>query len=300
MKPLTKKLKQQHLGVLLMFLSVLAWAILDGVIKALTERYSLFQIIFFRDSINVLLITLFGILPQGIAVLRTKQIKIHIWRALLLLFNAVGFTYAVSQISLGDAYSLGFSAPIFMMAMASTYLHEKIHWQRWICLFLGFVGILIILRPDGSVFQFAGGIALLTGITYAISNVLVKRLDANDSNISIVFYPSVMIALIAAIWLPSVWIMPTPGDWMLFLLAGVLGWAALQSLVMALRLAPVSIVAPLEYSSLLWVVGIDYVFFNLVPSLNMMAGACLIIVSNLYIVFHEAKFRPQDYLHDAD
>jgi drug/metabolite transporter (DMT)-like permease len=187
-----------------------------------------------------------------------------------------------------------------MMAMASTYLHEKIHWQRWICLFLGFVGILIILRPDGSVFQFAGGIALLTGITYAISNVLVKRLDANDSNISIVFYPSVMIALIAAIWLPSVWIMPTPGDWMLFLLAGVLGWAALQSLVMALRLAPVSIVAPLEYSSLLWVVGIDYVFFNLVPSLNMMAGACLIIVSNLYIVFHEAKFRPQDYLHDAD
>lgn len=251
-------IQNQYLGVFYMIFSVLSWSILDGLSKKLTHNYPVCEIAFFRDGFTALFLLVTGLKQGGIKSFRIYSPSIHIWRSVLFVINAVGFIYAISKISLSDAYTLGFSSPLFMIIFSKITLSEPINKHRWGCLIIGFLGIVVALRPGKEIFEMAGVIALLTGMSYAISTVLINKIDSRESSVTVAFYPNLASAVLTFLYLPSVWLTPSINDTFLFLLSGGLAAIAQYSMVRAVRLAPLSLVAPLEYSALIWVVLIDY------------------------------------------
>lgn len=273
-----------------MMTSVLSWTILDGITKKLTQSYTVFEIIFLRDSINAFFLVCIGLKQEGTSIFKIHQTKsIHCWRSLLAVMNAIGYTYAVSRLSLSDTYTLGFSAPLFMLVFSKILQADPINKQRWFCLILGFLGIITILRPGKEIFNIAGVMALMVGVFYAISTVLIGKIDKKDSSFAIALYPTIASFLLGAAGLPQGWHSLCISDFGLFFLTGALAALAQYTIIKAVRLAPLSLIAPLEYSSLVWVILIDYFLFEFTMDIYLSLGMLLIVGSNLYLIFHEGR-----------
>jgi len=225
--------------------------------------------------------------------LRPRRWPMHVLRGLLTVVVLAGFIYAVRVLSLANAYSVFLSAPLIVAALSVPLLKEHIDWRNWLAILVGLGGVLTMLRPSASGMNTLGALAALVGATaYALSGITVRVLTRTDTTVSVVFWTiSLMTAFAAAMAAPG-WVGIEPSHWKWLLALGLLAAIGQYLLTEAFRSAPPAVVAPFEYTALLWGVLIDRAVWHVLPSAHVVFGGGIVIASGLYVIWHERALLP--------
>ena len=270
--------------------NLLAWAILpfmDTIAKYLSADISFFQITWARYFFTV-----FFTLPFMFFFFRknltwSSQPKLQIFRGLTLFFANVLFFYSISVISMAKALTLAFVAPLITTALSPILLGEKVGFRRWAAVIIGFIGSLIVIRPGFIEFNLASIAALGTGFFYGIYLVITRKLHSSDSPLLTLLLTGVVGAVIGSFLVPVVWINPTFNQWSLLALMGIFACLGHLFLILSLKYADASKLAPFGYFEIVTNVALGYYFFSDFPHYWTWVGLSIIICSGVYISLRE-------------
>ena len=294
-------------GILFIIAGISIFSIQDVVIKWISGDYSVHQILFVRSVVALVPLFVIVRLNGGLASLRTRRPVIHLVRAILMLLAYTTFYLALAAMKLADTVALFFSAPLFVTALSVPCLGEKVGFRRWAAVSVGFVGVLVMMRPGSGVVEPAALLAVAAALFYATSAMLTRRLGATDNGASMTFYATTIYVVITAglglalgdgaldqnghvslRFLLRAWVWPTWPDFALMAFCGLIAAFGFYCLSQAYRLAQVNVVAPFEYVALPWAVAWGFVFWGDIPDAQTMAGISLVVGSGLYVLHREA------------
>ncbi len=283
----------------LRLLAVALLSLMFACVKLLSERgVGVIESLFYRQFILLMVVLLWmggGALSgkgQGFAAVKTKRPFAHLTRMAVGL-TAMGFNFwSYTLLPMAEATTIGFAVPIFATAMAALLLKEPTGIHRWAAVILGFIGILIVLQPGGvHINPFGGTVAIAAAALTASVTIVIRRLGATESAATIVFWFALtsLIPLTPAMMLLGTW--HEPHVWGIIALMGIAGGLAQLALTAALRLAPVALVMPMDYTGLLWASLLGFLLFRQWPVPTTWIGAPVIIASGLYILWRETVQR---------
>lgn len=289
---------QHYLGGIA--LRLLAMASLSGMyamVKLIDAAgVHIVESLFWRQAVILPLLALWALTHGGMAMFRTRRLGVHARRAAMgltgMVFNFGGMIY----LPMAEATTINLSVPIFAVIFAALFLREPTGPARWSAVVAGFVGVLIVLNPTSMLAGGFGGdhgigtlIALGGAIMTALVTIQVRDLGRTESATAIVFWFSLFSLIPLGLGLPFVITAHSAGVWALLIGLGLLGAVAQMSLTGALRLAPVAVVTPMDYSSLLWSIACGWWLFGTTPADTTWAGAPLIVASGLFIAWREHR-----------
>lgn len=272
------------------------WMIASGVgftfmaiaIKLLGHRLDSFQIAFFRCLIGfVAILPLIG--AYGLDVLQTRSLKIHALRGLFGLIAMFASYYAIGHIPLTSYTALSFTKPLFSTILAVIVLREIVRWRRWSATAVGFIGVLVMVRPGAETFNEAALFALMDAFSIAFLVTLIKRLPPGETPLGMMFYFGVFSTIAALPPALFVWQWPTTNEWALLVVIGILGALSQSFWIRAYRAGEASIVAPFDYLRLLFAGIAGYLAFAETVDLWTVLGAAIIVISTVYIARREAR-----------
>jgi drug/metabolite transporter (DMT)-like permease len=272
------------------FYNLLAWAILpfmDTIAKYLSSDLSFFQITWARYFFTVLFTLPFMFFFFRKNLTWTTQPKLQIFRGLTLLFANVLFFYSISVISMAKALTLAFVAPLITTALSPFFLGEKVGFKRWSAVIVGFIGSLIVIRPGFIEFNLASVAALGTGFFYGIYLIITRKLHRSDSPLLTLLLTGVVGFVVASFLVPVVWINPTFNQWSLLALMGIFACLGHLFLILSLKYADASKLAPFGYFEIVTNIILGYYFFSDFPDFWMWIGLLIIISSGIYITLRE-------------
>ena len=272
-----------------------AWAILpfmDTIAKYLSSDLSFFQITWARYFFTV-----FFTLPFMFFFFRknltwTTQPKLQILRGLTLFSANVLFFYSISVISMAKALTLAFVAPLITTALSPFILGEKVGVRRWSAVLIGFVGSLIVIRPGFIDFNLASVAALGTGFFYGIYLIITRKLHTSDSPLLTLLLTGVVGAVIGSFLVPIVWVNPTFNQWSLLALMGIFACVGHLFLILSLKYADASKLAPFGYFEIITNIILGYYFFRDFPDSWTFLGLLIIVSSGVYIFARERSKKP--------
>jgi len=275
-------------GIGYLLAAVIVFSIMDALIKWLSADYPTLQVIFFRGACAFIPLSLFIARQGGLAALRTNRPVGHILRCLVGVSSMVLGFWALAVLPLADVIAIGFAGPIFLTALSVPLLGETVGWRRWCAVFAGFLGVIVMVRPGSSLFQVEALIPVGGAVGYAFAMVLVRRLTATETIAAIVFYFTLTTTVVSGAILPFVWVTPTWGDLGLLVSVGLCGGVAQLLMTRAFKIAPASLIAPFEYSAMIWAVTFGWVIWHELPDAAIWTGSAIVIASGLYILHREA------------
>lgn len=271
-------------GASLMALTVLAFVVQDAAVKFLVGAYGVMQIVLLRTSVTLAVITAaagWG----GFRALRTRDVALHVARGLLLLVSSSTFFYGFGHLPLADAYTIFYMVPLAMTVLAAVMLKEQVPKRAAMAIVLGLVGVGVVVGP-----QIAGGEILAYAacavgtLSYAFVGVITRRLTGSETPLALLFYPCLVMVAATLPLAPLGWATPTLRDMMVIAAIGLLWPIAHALFAAALKRSTIARLAPYEYSSIVWVVAIDFLVFSISPSVTTLAGSTIIIVACLLLV----------------
>jgi len=271
-----------------MLSAVAAFSGMDTLLKVLSEHYPPFQVVALRGAAAVPFMVVPLLVMGRLKLLKPVRMGMHVLRALLQLFVLVAFVYAVRALSLADAYAIFLSAPLIVTALSVPLLKEHVGWRRWVAICVGLIGVLTMLKPSASSFVSLGAVAaLLSAAGYAFNAIALRVVTRTDSTVSVTFWMiSLMTAMALGLAAPH-WMPIRDEDWWLLAGIGLFSSIAQHLLTEAFRVAPPSVVAPFEYTALLWGIGIDRVVWGVFPTSRVYIGGGIVIASGLYLIWRE-------------
>ncbi|MEE2995608.1 MAG: DMT family transporter [Pseudomonadota bacterium] len=284
------KLSPNLRGFIWIALSTVAFMSMVMIVRHLADRYNTGELAFWRALIGlVLLVPVFG--RTGSGLFRTRMFRWHLLRNLMHFIGVAGWFYAISQMNLSVGMSLQFTVPLFTILLAIVFLGERVDTVRWIATFIGFAGVLIILRPGLEPVTIAAISAIVSAVGYAGANIVTKVLMRDGTSDTIVFYMNVIhlpLALAAA-WAMGGISMPqmTDAPWLIGLAATAT--LAHWMLARALALADASLIIIVDFTKLPWVTLGAFLFFGEAPVVWAWVGGAVIFVSTMYIVRKETR-----------
>lgn len=260
----------------------------DAIAKLLTDRYTPIQIVFLRNLIAVPIITTVIIMAFGSASLRSRHLSLHALRGALMTLGAWLYFTALIYLPLAEATALVFSAPIFITALSVPLLGEHVGWRRWGAVLLGFVGVLVIVRPGSAAFQLAALLPVGTALCYALFMISARWIDRSERLWTMMLFAMLFPMIYAAPFAVANWVPVQGGDMLLFLGLAICGSLGLALIGQAFRMAPAAIVAPFDYTALIWATGLGWLLWGDVPLLWTILGAAIIVISGIIIILREA------------
>ena len=289
--PRSATARQNGAGISFMLLAVLLYGFMDALIKYQAARYPVVEVMFFRSLFA--LVPLLWLIRRGggFTALRTRQPRLQALRAIVGFVSLLCFFQAFALMPLADVVAIGFAAPLFITALSVPLLGEHVGWRRWSAVLVGFLGVLIMVRPGAGLLGFASLVALLGTLTYAVSIIVIRRLSTTDGNAPTVASFTVFAVIATGSVLPFYWVTPVGADWIMLVAMGLLGGAGQIAFTHAFSLAPPVIVAPFDYANMLLATALGFLIWGDVPTATILAGAVLVIASGLYIVYREAMRR---------
>ena len=267
-------------------LSASAWMILpvmDAFAKFLSSSLDVLQITWGRFFFTAVFTFLLMIIFYRKSLIWTNKPLLQIIRGLFLVFSTYLFFYSISVISLPKALTLAFVAPLFVTALSPFFLKEKVGIRRWTAVFIGFIGTLIVIRPGFLEYNLATFAALGTGFCYGFYLIITRKLSTSDNPLLTLLFTGVVGVIILSFFMPSVWINPTPNQWYLMAIIGLIASVAHFFIILSLKYADASKLAPLGYTEIITNVIISYYFFNELPDNWTYLGLFIIVLSGLYI-----------------
>ncbi|MGP1394575.1 MAG: DMT family transporter [Inquilinaceae bacterium] len=260
---------------------------MDTMIKWLSGGYPLVQIMFFNSVFALAAVTAFTLWQGGMWQVRTRRVGLHVARGIISTAGAFGGFFAFSRMPLADVYAIVFAAPLFITALSVPILKESVGWRRWLAVSVGFVGVLIMLRPGLGMISLGTLGGLAAALSYAISVLLIRRMGSTEHGASFGFWGSLTTVVITAALLPFGFIVPSLADLALFAACGATGGIAFRLVSEAYRRAPAAVIAPFQYSQMLWGVLLGFVIWSDVPPVRVAVGCAVVIASGLYILHRE-------------
>ena len=276
------------LGILLMTLGMFSLSINDIIYKNLTMNFPVWEAVFFR-AFSGSIISLYLVYHSGINSIKTKKPVRHFVRA----FSAVGcvvlYIFGIKYLLLSENIAIAHSAPIIAALLAVPILGEKIGIHRILAITIGFVGVLVIIKPGTDLFQLKSLLPIGSALFMASVYLTTRSLMNTESSTSIVFYYSFALLFTSLIFFPSDFIIPDTFNLILALSLGIMGSMGHFFMSQAARHADVAVTSPFEYSSFIFVGLMGYFFFYEIPSNSVIIGGILIIISGVYVAYRERK-----------
>ena len=285
--PLVNQTNPSAKGILWQIIGMLFFGAMDAVSKHLTSSLPVIEILWVRYLFFALFGFLLAVHYSGLRGLRTSIPFLQIARGLALVFEIVLFTYAFRYLPLADAHVMAASVPLIVLALAVPILKERVGHRRWFAVVLGFLGVLIILRPGFGNWQPILFLPLLGAFGFAVYLVLTRMAAKFDTIGTSAFYTGLVGLSVLTIFLPLEWKTPTIEEWGWLLLASVLGLCGHISVIKALSMAEASVLQPFFYVVLVWATFLGFIIFDDIPDFITIIGACIIVGSGLYAWYRE-------------
>jgi drug/metabolite transporter (DMT)-like permease len=284
----TREMRQESAaGILMMCAGVACLSVNDAIAKALTTSYSPLQILFLRNLIALPFALLIALKMGGTEALRSFRPAVHLLRGVVGICATILFFTSLKYLRLAEATALIFVAPMFITAISAMFLGEHVGWQRWLAVVAGFAGVLIVIRPGSATFQSASLLSVGTAFLYALLLISARWVDSRESVWTVLLYLTGAVGLLSGLIVPFVWTPFRVDDLWLFIGIAVFGTAGMTMITQAFRLAPAAVVAPFDYSVLLWATGLGWFIWGEVPDLATFLGAAIIVLSGVFIVLRE-------------
>lgn len=279
---------KNSLGILLAIFSTITFSSGSGIVRHLSKDLHPFEIAFFSAFFGLLAMSPW-ILRNGVHTLRTEKFGLHLIRVITGVVGILGIFYALSITPLATVTALNLTMPIFTTLLAVIYLKDQVMPAKWVAIFLGFVGVFIIVRP-GFVEIDIGSLLVLAGsFLFAITILAMKILTRTDSVMNITIYGVLLRAPLLLVPAVFVWQWPNLNQLIWLAIMGSVGALSSFTFAQALRLVDTSVVTPLFFLQLIWAATIGYIFFAEIPSLYTWLGGLLIFVSVTYMAYRDSK-----------
>jgi drug/metabolite transporter (DMT)-like permease len=287
-------------AILLKLASALVFALMSALVRYLGESVPIGQVVFFRSACALLPVVLIYAWRRELgAAVRTGRPLGHLGRGLISVAGMFLNFAALARLPLVDATAISFAAPLITVAFAAIFLGEHVRIYRWSAVFLGFLGVLVMLwshfslehlAVTGSVSGAIGAVcAVAAAFTNAGSVIQTRRLTMTETTSSIVLYFSVICAIAGLLTLPFGWVKPTGPQLAALIGLGIFGGLAHILLTESYRYAAASVVAPFDYSAMVWALVLGYVLFQEVPTLPVYVGSAIIATAGLLVIFRERQ-----------
>ena len=278
------------LAFTLMGTAVLCFSLVDATAKWLTQGYDPWQIVFLSRIVPIAVALIVAYRETGNPFnFYTKFPKVQILRAALTIPMIWCFFTGLKLMSLAEAITIAFTAPLFITMLSRPLLGERIGPRRWAAVVIGFVGILVALRPGVGGIGLGPILIIISAFAYALSMCLLRRFAGQEPTHNILFYSAIGAFLVGGFNSMPIWIEPDAIDWGLLLLVGVWGVFGSYAVIRAYRLGEASMLAPLEYTALIWSILFDLWLFSHTPIPAVLLGAAIVIAANVYIAHREHK-----------
>jgi drug/metabolite transporter (DMT)-like permease len=269
-----------------MLAGTLLFSVNDAIGKWLLADYSVGELLLLRSVAGLVLLAPL-IRQTGIAGFRSApRPRLQIARVILSTVEVALFFLAVSQLPLADTKTFYLAGPIYVTALSVVLLGESVGWRRWIAVFVGFAGVVLALGPSRASFTPPVLIALTGSVTFAFLMIVTRALRETTDTVLIAGQVAGTFVF-GALTAPFGWVTPSPRDFVLLALFGALAMLALACVNRSLKLAPASVVAPYQYTLIVWAIVLGYAVFGDVPDLATLIGAAVIIAAGLFILWRE-------------
>jgi drug/metabolite transporter (DMT)-like permease len=274
-------------GSLIVLLASLVAVLMTSLIKHLGQSIPVVEILFIRQ-ILVLVIISPVILKNIDSVFRTRVLRLHVLRSSLSVIAMLTGFIAVVHLPLAEVTAISFVRTLFTTILAIFFLREVVGVRRWASVIVGFIGVLVIVRPETDNINIYALLAIVSAFFVSSINILMRKLSQIENSSTIMVYQSIFVTLAMAGPAIYLWVMPTLDEAFLILVIG-----GLSSLIQAYKVGEAAAIAPMEYFRLLYAVVIGIVFFAEVPTLWTLGGAGIIIASTLYTLHRNTLNRRQ-------
>ena len=225
----------------------------------------------------------------GTSALCSHRPLAHLLRGALWIAATMMFFTSFIHLALAEATALIFVAPFFITVMSALFLGEKVGWQRWLAVVAGFLGVLVIIRPSGEAFQMISLLPVATALVYALLMLSARWVDTRESVWTLLLYLTGAGTLLSAPIVPFVWIPVRPEDFWLFVWIAIFGTAGITMMTQAFRQAPAIVVAPLDYTGLLWATLFGWFIWRERHDAMTIIGAAIIVASGAVTILREKR-----------
>jgi drug/metabolite transporter (DMT)-like permease len=282
-------------GIAAMLAAVGVFALMDAQLKLLVEHYPTMQVTSLRGLASLPFVLAHIAIRRRFDRVWPRRWGWHLLRAVIAIAMLAGFVYSVQHLSLADTYAIYMCAPLLITALSVPLLGERVSAAQWIAIFVGLTGVLIMLRPGGSDWALLAALAAVgSAICYALAAIMLRLLARSETTESLVLSFTVLMFVGAGLlalphWEPLQW---RHAPWLVGI--GLCGASAQFLMTEAFARAPASVVAPLEYTALIWGVVLDVVVWHVLPGGVTIAGGLIVIGAGLYLIRSEAQESRQD------
>lgn len=278
-------------GAAFMVLAGLLFITLDTISKFLVAHYSFVQVTWGRYVFSMLPILALYAARGQFRYLRTKRPGLQLLRSALLFLASALFVLALRYLPLADVITLNHSSPLLVTALSVPLLAEKVGWRRWAAVIVGFIGVLVVVRPGFQELHWAVALPLVTATAMAFYNVATRMLAATDHPMTTIFYTGLVGTIVTVAAVPFVWITPDFWGWVGLVAIGLLGFVGHLAYIHAFTYAAPSFLAPMSYLGLAWGTLAGWALFAHLPNLGTFLGMGIIAGSGLYIIYRESIRR---------
>ena len=281
---------RNQLGVLYGIASVACFAMMDASVKWL-DMFPVGQVLFSRFFFG--LIPILMLVPRGEfkTFYKTSRPKLHAFRAITGTLAIIALFIALREIPLADVVSLTFGGPIFVTLGSIFFLSEKVGIRRWLAVLIGFLGMLLIVKPAYEELNIYYIFPIIFCIFFACVALSIRSLSSTEPNYRIALYFSLLSMIVGLLTLPFGWVMPNKFELFLLIFTGLVGSVANILLTVSLRYAEASLVTPTKYLNLVFAILLGYFIWSEIPKLLTLVGAGLIIISSVIIFMRESELK---------
>ena len=285
----TYRLQHPLKGVLFFIAAIFLISVVDTTCKIYTRDLHSVQLVWgYFLGINITLWIFF--LSKGVRIpqlTKTKRPFLQTARPAFLVCSISTLFVGLTYLPIAEATAIGFMAPLFITALSVPILKEKVGIHRWAAVGVGLLGVLIIVRPGGDLWHWASIMPVLGALFFAVFQIVTRLLSATEETYTTLFYTGAGGLGWSSLIVPFFWTPPSFVHWGIFVGTGIMGAAAHLCMISAFNRAEASLLAPYNYSKLIWVAVLGYLVFGDIPGLEMWVGATIIVAAGFYVLYRE-------------
>ncbi len=276
-------------GILFFMTAIFLISVVDTVCKVFTRDLHSIQLVWgYFVGINLSLWVFFLFKKKKLSKLRTtERLLLQIIRPAFLVWAISSLFIGLTYLPIAEATAIGFVTPLFITALAVPILKEKVDIHRWSAVGIGLVGVIVIIRPGGDLWHFASVMPLLGALFFALFQIMTRLLAATERTHTTLFYTGLGGLAWSSLIVPFVWTTPSVTHILVFVATGTMGAMAHLCMITAFDNAEASLLAPYNYTKLIWVAALGYLVFNDIPSLDMWLGTIIIVSAGFYVLYRE-------------
>ena len=275
---------KEFVGILFAVAAYFSFSILDAFQKTAVINHSIFQLLFIKYIFTLLLSCSEAKRKKNYKFWQSNNVRLQVLRSFFSIIESGCFVLAFRYLSLADVHSVGSLAPVIIVALSALILKEKVSPKTWIAIFVGFLGVLIILRPGLSIFDIKSLLPLMAAFFLGLYQVVTRKVSENDSTETSLFYTSLIGFIVMSILAFVYWQPLTLNSYFLFTGIGIFFSMGIYFQIIALSKARASIIQPFHYTLIFWAIILGYLVYDDLPDMPTVAGAIIIAASGIYVL----------------